>query len=233
MIDSFVSIDLETTGLNPKTDRIMEIGAVKITEGVETASFHTFVNPHRTPEDRVLALTGITPEDLRGAPDIEEVLPELMEFLGDDVLVGHRILFDYSFLKKAALDQKKSFEKKGLDTLRIARVYLPELEKKTLEYLCNHFEIPHRAHRALDDARATAYLYGILVEKFYGEKEQLFCPAPLICNIKRDTPITVAQKEQLARLMARHNLPVDGDIEKLTRSEASRIIDKILQEYGR
>ncbi len=233
MTDSYVCIDLETTGLNPKTDKIMEIGAVKVENGVEVQCYQTFINPGRKPEERVLELTGITLSDLEGAPYIEEVLPELLAFLGDSVLVGHRIIFDYSFLKKAALDHKLEFQKKGLDTLRMARVYLPDVEKKTLEYLCNYYEIPHRAHRALDDARATSRLYQILAEKFYQDTEALFRPEPLICNIKRDTPATRAQKEQLSRLVAYHGLELQADIEKMTRSEASRTIDKILLKFGR
>lgn len=233
MTDSYVCIDLETTGLNPKTDKIMEIGAVKVEKGVEVQCYQTFINPGRKPEERVLELTGINLSDLEGAPYIEDVLAELLDFLGDSVLVGHRIIFDYSFLKKAALDQKLEFQKSGLDTLRMARVYLPDVEKKTLEYLCNYFEIPHRAHRALDDARATSRLYQILLEKFYQDTEVLFRPEPLICNIKRDTPATRAQKEQLARLVAQHGLELQADMEKMSRSEASRTIDKILLKFGR
>lgn len=238
-IDSYVSIDLETTGLNPKRDKIIEIGAVKIREGGEVAHFSTLINPGRTLEPRIVELTGIRDEDLIHAPDIKEVLPELLAFLGEDVLLGHRIAFDYSFVKKAALDAKKEFQASGVDTLQIARICLPEVEKKNLEYLCRYFQIPHRAHRALDDARATGLLYEILAQRYGDAYQTSFRPVPLICKLKRDTPATKAQKEQLQRLLVQHQLrPGEGaipvpDIEKLTRSEASRLIDQILAKYGR
>lgn len=235
MIRSYISIDLETTGLNPKRDKIIEIGAVKVIDGVEQAQFSTFVNPGRRLEERITELTGITQELLTDAPDMEEVLPELLEFVENLPWVGHRILFDYSFLKKAAADQRreKEMEKEALDTLRMARCYLPELEHKTLGYLCEHYGIPLQAHRALEDARAASRLYQCLLEQFYREEEKLFIPEKLHYAVKRDTPATKPQKERLYRLIEQHKLIVDYDVEKLTRSEASRCTDKILAEYGR
>lgn len=233
MINSYVCIDLETTGLNPKLDKIIEIGAVKVIDGQKVAIFSTFVNPGRKLEERIIQLTGITQKQVDMAPEIEQVLPELIAFLEDLPLLGHRILFDYSFLKKAAVNQKYAFEKVGIDTLRIARVFLPQLEHRTLEYLCKYYEIPHTAHRAIGDAEATCQLYHILVEKYYTQDGRIFEPQPLIYSVKKETPATKPQKERLCRLIEQHNLMVDYDIEKLTRSEASRYTDLILAKYGR
>ncbi len=244
MTDSFVCVDLETTGLNPKTDKIIEIGAVKVVNGVETDFFSTFVNPGRRLDEHITQLTGIRDEDLTDAPYIQEVLPELLAFLEGQVWLGHRVIFDYSFVKKAALDAKLPLRALGIDTLQLARKYLPEAEKKNLEYLCEYFQIPHKAHRALDDARATVKLYEILCEKFEGMQHlqeepevgavpSLFSPKLLVCNIKRDTPATKAQKEQLCRLLSLHKLELGADVEQMSRSEAGRTIDKILAKYGR
>lgn len=233
MINSYVCIDLETTGLNPKTDRIIEIGAVKVVEGRIADTFSTYVNPGRKLEERIVELTGIAQEQVDDAPEIIQVLPGLVAFLEDYPLLGHRILFDYSFLKKAAVNQKISFEKQGIDTLRIARCFLPELEKRSLEFLCKHYEIPHHAHRALADAEATSVLYQKLAEQFYEKDSKPFEPVTLNYNAKKETPITKPQKERLYRLIAQHNLTVDYDVEKLTRSEASRYTDKIYEKYGR
>ena len=131
-----------------------------------------------------------------------------------------------------------SFEREGIDTLKIARKYLPDLESRSLGYLCGYYGIQHSAHRALHDARATAALYRKLTESFYDQEEaegdkSLFRPKRLRHNVKRDTPATKAQKEQLYKLADRHKLIIEYDIEKLTRSEASRRIDRILAEYGR
>ena len=233
MITSYVCVDLETTGLNPKYEKIIEIGAVKVVEGEVIDTFSTFVNPGRKLEERITELTGICQEQVDGAPYIEEVLPQFLEFCGDFALLGHRILFDYSFLKKAAVNQKLSFEKKGLDTLRIARRFLAELPHRTLPYLCEYYGIPHQAHRALHDAEATCRLYQILQENYYKEDEDCFKPQALIYQVKKETPITKSQKERLLRILDQHKLTIDVDIDKLTRSEASRITDKILAKYGR
>jgi DNA polymerase-3 subunit alpha (Gram-positive type) len=227
MITSYVSIDLETTGLNPKLDKIIEIGAVKVIEGEVRGTYHTYINPGRKLEERIIELTGIEQKQVDEAPGIEEVFPELVEFLGDLTLLGHRILFDYSFLKKAAVNMKMTFEKQGIDTLRIARCFLPQLEHRTLPYLCEYYQIEHDAHRALADAEATSRLYEILCEAFYGQDERIFKPEQLHYAVKKDTPATKAQKEQLYRVIAQYNLVVDYDVEKLTRSEASRTLDKI------
>ena len=238
MIDSYVCIDLETTGLNPKSDKIIEIGVVKVENKEIVREWETLVNPGRKLEERIVELTGIHDEQLSLAPDIEEVLPGLLEWIGDDILLGHSILFDFSFVKKVAVNRKMTFEKEGIDTLKIARKYLTELESRSLPCLCRHYGINHSAHRALHDAKATVELYRKLAEQFYDLEERegdksLFRPKKLCYQVKRDTPVTIPQKEQLYKLVDRHKLIIDYDIEKLTRSEASRQIDRLLAEYGR
>lgn len=232
MITSYVSIDLETTGLNPKLDKIIEIGGVKVIDGKITERFHTYVNPGRKLEERIVELTGIRQEQVDGAPDIADVFPALEEFLGDLPMLGHRILFDYSFLKKAAVNLKRPFEKQGIDTLRIARCFLPQLEHRTLTYLCEYYHIAHDAHRASADAEATSCLYDILCREFYHKEESIFQPRQLMYKVKKDTPATNAQKEQLYRLISLHKLEIDYHVEKLSRSEASRILDKIRASLG-
>lgn len=238
MTDSFVCIDLETTGLDPKRDKIIEIGAVKVERGEITGEWETFVNPERKLEERIVELTGIRDEQLAEAEKIANILPELFDFLEDKALLGHCVLFDFSFLKKAAVNERMTFERTGIDTLKIARKYLKDLESRSLESLCRHYGISHNAHRALEDARATVRLYQKLSEEFYKKEEEageksLFCPKPLLYQAKRDTPLTIPQKEQLYKLLDKHKLIVDYEVESLTRSEASRKIDRILAEYGR
>lgn len=233
MIDSYVCLDLETTGLDPKIDKIIEIGAVRVRDGAIDAVMETFINPGRALGERITELTGIVDGQLDDAPDISEMLPELLDFIGDDVLLGHSVLFDYSFVKKAAVNEKLTFEKNGIDTLKLARKFLPDLESRSLEFLCRHFEIEHSAHRAIADAKATLALYKRLAELFYDGHEADFKPVPLRYHVKIETPVTIPQKNQLYKLLDRHKLKVDYNVEKLTRSEASRIIAQLLAEYGR
>lgn len=232
---NYICIDLETTGLNPKHDKIIEIGAVKVRDGKVAEVFETFVNPGRRLEERITELTGITDEQLKDAPDITEVLPALLDFAGEDVLLGHSVLFDYSFIKKAAVNQKCTFERQGIDTLKIARRYLTELPSRSLDMLCNHYGIAHQAHRALADAKATCELYDKLWEEF-GERDdalKIFEPVGLHYQVKRDTPATPAQKERLYKLILKHRITVEYELDKLTRSEASRYTDLLLAKYGR
>lgn len=236
MTDTFVCIDLETTGLRPKYDKIIEIGAIRVDEGVVTGEWASLVNPGRKLEERIVELTGIRDEQLAEAKKVSDVLPDLLAFMGERPLLGHCLHFDFAFLKRAAVGEKLTFERQGIDTLKIARKYLKELESRSLGALCKHYGIPHKAHRALDDARATTALYGKLVEAFYekesaeGEKN-LFVPRQLHHPIKRDTPITIPQKEQLYKLLDKHKLVVDYEVESLTRSEATRKIHQLLAEY--
>lgn len=238
MTDSYICIDLETTGLDPKRDKIIEIGAVRVEDNVITAEWQSFVNPGKKLEERIVKLTGIRDEQLADAPKIGQLLPKLFDFAGDRILLGHSVLFDFSFIKKAAVNERMTFERQGIDTLKIARKYLPDLESRSLAYLCQYYEIPHNAHRALEDAKATVELYRKLTENFYdketaeGEKS-LFRPRPLLYQAKRDTPLTIPQKEQLYKLVDKHKLIVEYEIESLTRSEASRKIDQLLAKYGR
>ena len=232
MIDTYIVIDLETTGLSAKMNKIIEIGAVKFAGGKEIEVFSSYVNPGVGLPKRIVELTGITDADVKDAPDMEDILEELDAFLGGEVLVGHNLMFDYSFLKKAFSFKKKSFEKNGIDTLRIARTCLPQEEHKGLGDLCRLYDIPIIAHRAVGDARATGLLYWKLLEEF-GEKEELkhcFEPKPLVCQVKKDSPATIAQKGLLYKLHTQYNILPDYDVEKLTKSEASRHIDRILSE---
>ena len=232
MLTSYICIDLETTGLNPKRDKIIEIGAVKVVDGVEAGVFSSFVNPGRKLEDRIVALTGIQDKDLYDAPVINDVFCELMLFMEEYPLVGHSVLSDFSFLKKAAVDLKLQFERQAVDTLKIARKYLPNLESRSLESLCDHYQIPHRPHRALEDAKATVLLYQKLLERYYQEEESVFQPQSLHFKVKRDQPASARQKEKLYRMQEILAITLEADIELLSRSEASRLTDNLLATYG-
>ena len=230
MIKDYVCVDVETTGLNPKEDKIIEIGAVKVQNGEITERFQSFINPGRKLDVRIAALTGITDEMLMDAPQAKEVIISFKAFCGELPIMGHNLSFDYAFIKRAMVNEKLTFEKQGMDTLKIARKYLSGLESRSLEFLCKHFDIAHTAHRALGDAEATCILYGRLCELFYeqatAEGSTVFMPAPLLCNMKRDKPITIAQKEQVVRYCDRLGITLNKDVNVMSRGEASRFIEK-------
>jgi DNA polymerase-3 subunit alpha (Gram-positive type) len=127
------------------------------------------------------------------------------------------------------------FNRKGIDTLRIARACLPELESRALPSLCNYFGISLQAHRALHDARATHEVYQILCKEF-GEKEEiskLFEPRDLVYQVKRQRPITMHQKERITRFVQQYGIDFDIEIDSLTKNEADRRMDLWKLQYGK
>jgi DNA polymerase-3 subunit alpha (Gram-positive type) len=231
---TYIAIDLETTGLNPKLNKIIEIGAIKIINGKEAGEFQTFVNPYQQLPEEITKLTGITDEDLENAPGIETVIREFLEFAGDLPLVGHQVIFDYSFLKKAAVNQRLSFEREGIDTLKLARKFMPAEEKKNLRAACEYFGIvPIESHRALADAKAANQLL-LELEKHYGtENPRAFLPEKLNYKVKKEQPASKRQKEHLQDLLKYHRISLTVQIDHLSKNEISRITDKIIGQYGR
>lgn len=235
MITSYVCVDVETTGLSAKADKLIEIGAIKVIDGNIVDRFHSFLQPGRPVGAHIEALTGITDQMLEGAPLAAEVMPRFHTFCGDLPLLGHNLIFDYAFLKKGMTNENLSFEKEGIDTLRIARKYLPDLESRKLSFLCQHFAIEHTAHRALGDAEATNILYQRLCALF-GEKDALeganvFLPKALLYNVKKEQPITIAQKEQIQRYLKVLDITLEQDLDLMTRAEASRFMQKHYPQY--
>ena len=228
----YVALDLETTGLDPKKDKIIEIGAVKVIGGKETDSFSAFVNPGRRLDERVSELTGIEDSDLKNAPQAAEILPKLLEFIGDLPLLGHSILFDYSFIKKASVNAGLSFDRDGIDTLRISRACCPDLNSKRLLDMCAHYGIELNAHRALNDARASHLLFLKLESEFSEKYPELFKPAALVYKTKKESPVREREKKRLKELVKKHNVDCPYDIDSMTRNEASRYYDKLRAEIG-
>lgn len=240
MRQHYVVLDLEMTGLNAKRDKIIEIGAVRVKDGQLAGTYRTLVNPGRSLTEPVKQLTGIQDEDLKDAPYIDEVMKDFLSFAGTECLVGHSILFDYSFLKRAAVNLGYSFERDGIDTLKIARKCLKDLPCKSLPSLCSHFGIAYAPHRALEDAMAAYHLYQRLCMEFEkGEYAACFEPKPLIYKVKKESPATKIQIRQIMRLLENQGLtdfytkpdsPQYVNIDKLTRNEASRFVDTILHK---
>lgn len=230
----YVTLDLETTGLEPKKDRIIEIGAVKVRDGQVVEEFGTLVNPQMEISRRITELTGISNAMVEGKPCIREIIGQLVEFCGDLPLLGHNIRFDYSFVKHSAVNCGMTFEKKGMDTLKLARVLLPDLPSKSLQSLRVYYKLEQEeAHRALEDARTTYLLYERLREEFAEKYSELFCPQELVYKVKKQGPITQAQKRYLQDLVKYHKIDLRMEADSLTKNEASRLIDTILGTYGK
>ena len=232
--DSYVAVDLETTGLDPKKERIIEIGAVRVEMGEITARFSTFVNPRMELEPRIVDLTGIEDSMLSGAPEIGEIIGRVLEFCGEFPLLGHHVIFDYSFLKRAAINAGCSFDRAGIDTLKLARRFMPEEEKKNLAAACAYFGVKQEtAHRALSDAISAHLLYQTMRKLHFQEAPEAFAAKPLIYKVKKEQPASKMQKEVLRELVKYHRINLSVQIDSLSRNEVSRITDKIISQYGR
>ena len=163
--DMYVVFDLETTGFSPIKDRIIEIGAVKVEHGVITDKFSTFVNPKVPIPFQITQLTSITDQMVMGAPDIETVLPQFLEFIGDAALVAHNASFDVSFIEQNCRYQDIQPDFTSVDTVSMARILLPTLSKYKLNVVANALHISlENHHRAVDDAGATAEIFVKFVE---------------------------------------------------------------------
>lgn len=160
--ETYVILDVETTGINHHTDRITEIAAVKFLNGAELDRFETLVNPGMPIPPGVTRITGITDADVRDAPALAEVLPGLIEFLGDLPIVAHNAPFDMSFLSDACMDAGLAMQNDSIDTLKLAREAFPGLASYKLEYLKEFFELNSEpSHRALADVNTTAELLAL------------------------------------------------------------------------
>ena len=124
-IKNYTVIDLEMTGLSAKNDKIIEIGAARVRGGEIVDTISILVNPKQHIPQRVQELTGITDSDVENAADMDEAVDNLLNFIGDDIILGQNVTFDYSFLKKAAVNNNLVFPSAGIDTLKMARRILP------------------------------------------------------------------------------------------------------------
>ncbi|SEM20735.1 DNA polymerase-3 subunit alpha [Paenisporosarcina quisquiliarum] len=156
----YIVFDVETTGLSATYDKIIELAAVKMQNGNIIDKFERFVNPHHALSATTIELTGITDEMVRNAPEIEQVIKDFYEFIGDGIIVAHNASFDMGFLyegyRRTGIDH---FNHPVIDTLELARFLHPEMKSHRLGTLTKKFNIElTQAHRAIFDCEATGYL---------------------------------------------------------------------------
>ncbi|EOT27804.1 DNA polymerase III, alpha subunit, Gram-positive type [Eubacterium sp. 14-2] len=158
--DTYVVFDLETTGFSPINNRIIEIGAVKVSGGKIAERFSTFVNPQVPIPFKIEELTGIRDDMVLNAPVIEKALPEFLEFCRGAIMVAHNAGFDMSFISKNCQRQKLPCEYTVIDTVALARVLLPHLNRFKLDTVAKALKISlENHHRAVDDAACTAEIF--------------------------------------------------------------------------
>lgn len=161
----YVSLDIETTGLNSDRDEVLEIGAVRFRGDHTYEEFNVLVNPGCPIPYKIQQLTGILPEDIQDAPPISAVTADLKRFVGDNPVIGHNINFDLGFLRKHGILQANT----GIDTFELASILLPHASIYSLSALLAYLDIPPpddgQAHRALDDAQMARQLFEALLDQ--------------------------------------------------------------------
>lgn len=188
----YVAFDLETTGLSPEQDQIIEIGAVKIRDSRIIGKYNCILHPEVPVSDFIINLTGISREMLKHGIPLKD----------------------------------------GVDTLTAARKLLRGLPNKKLETLCAHYDyINQAAHRAYDDALATAVVFEQMKKEFPEERDA-FLPRQLQYRVRKERPITEKQKRYLKELMKYHTIKDNVNVDMMTQSEASKKIDSIILNYG-
>ena len=228
--EDFCIIDLETTGLNPAYDSIIEIGAIKYSNGKALDSFHSLINPEEEIPDFITDITGITDDMVADAPKIGEILPSFCQFLGDSVIVGHNVNFDINFLYDCyqyylGMPLKNNF----VDSLRVARKLYPDLPHHRLQDLLKLFNFDTDGlHRAMGDCQATFRCYDalkrIVFERYrtLEEFQQYFKRDFKAADIHGD-----ASKNDPECLFYKKYCVFTGKLEELSRKEAMKIVADI------
>lgn len=157
---TFICFDIETTGLSAARDKITEIGAVKVENGVITDTFSTFANPEMPIPQKITQLTGITDDMVNDAPSQSEAVGAFLEFAGDNVLVAHNAPFDTSFIAKACEDMGREYNYTSIDTVAISRAILTDIKNCKLDTVAKFLRLgDFNHHRATDDAEMLARIF--------------------------------------------------------------------------
>jgi predicted DnaQ family exonuclease/DinG family helicase len=247
---NFVALDLETTGLDAKADRIIEIGAVRFVNGEPKEEYSTFVNPKMPIPVHITRLTGITDENVANAPAFEKIAPALSEFIADMPICGHQIDFDINFLneefKRMALP--KVFVQQ-IDTALISRIVRLPITRYTLKAVANALGVPLvNAHRALDDARASGNVALGLLPKLaqipVAVRAVMAHAAPpsvvkhfLVKSLEKESyslDLSPAQLPKPPKKLSPEDPPVPVDVDAVGRAfEPGGILSQIMKGYTR
>ena len=162
---TYCVLDLETTGLSFRTEKITEVGIMKIKDGEVIDEFSCFVNPEKPIPQKVVEVTNITDDMVKDAETIDKVFPKILEFVGDSILVAHNADFDIGFLKYSAKELGYTLDNTYIDTLRLAKDLFPDFKKYKLGIIADKLGITVEvAHRALDDVDTTVKVFNVMIK---------------------------------------------------------------------
>ena len=196
---TYCVLDLETTGFSAVTEKITEVGIMKVKDGKVIDEFSCFVNPEKHIPERVTEVTNITDEMVKDAETIDKVFPKILEFIKDSVLVAHNAPFDMGFLKQNAKTLGYEFDYTYIDTLSLAKDLFPDYKKYKLGKIAENLGIKVEvAHRALDDVDTTVKVFKVMLDmlKKRGAKK--------VEDIDEVSSTEEAKKEEYKKLKTYH-----------------------------
>ena len=235
LFDDYVVLDLETTGMIPTLDEVIEAAALRIRNGAIVDSFQSLIKPRYEIDDFITDLNGITNEMVADAPSIEEVAPKLFEFVGDDPIIGHNVSFDLGFL-----NQIECLENIHGDTMHLARKVFPDIKNHKLETLTDYLNLSQNEHRSLADCTATFELYERLkkeladrsltikdlYKKNYEKKKATWDPQNYSQSDKCEIDLSSIESDPDNYFYGIHCC-FTGKLEKLTRMDAWQLLSQI------
>ncbi|MFR5048695.1 MAG: exonuclease domain-containing protein [Faecalispora sporosphaeroides] len=223
---SYTVIDLETTGLDPQWNDIIEFGALRVEDSVVVDRFSSLVNPGYEIDDFITELTGITNEMLSTAPDINNVLQKFLDFIGDSIVIGHNVNFDINFIYDTCIEiLHKPFKNNFIDTMRLSRRLFPQERHHRLCDLIDRFCVSDTIeHRALADAEQTnrCYLYMKQYMEDNGFDIKSILPTKNTFSAK-DIQASTNEFDETSPIYAKVFV-FTGTLERMTRKEAMQIV---------
>ncbi len=160
MVDDYVVFDLETTGLEASTCEIIEIGALKYKNNELVDEFSVLIKPKNSIPEIITKITGIDDNLVKNEESIESIMPKFLDFIGDYALVAHNSNFDLGFIEETLKKLNMSIPyNKNIDTLELAKIYIPKAYNHKLETLKKFFRLDYGSHRSIDDCKTTNYVY--------------------------------------------------------------------------
>ena len=196
---TYCVLDLETTGISITTEKITEVGIMKVKNGEVIDEFEIFVNPEKPIPQRVVEVTNITDEMVKDAETIDKVFPKILEFVGDSIIVAHNASFDVGFLKHNAKLLGYEFNNTYIDTLPLAKDLFPDLKKYKLGKIADSLGIEvDVAHRALADVDTTVKVFNVMLKKL---KDKGINTVDEIDSATKDSE---AQKEEFKKQRSYH-----------------------------
>lgn len=224
ILDDYTVFDLETTGLSSNFDSIIEIGLVRVRNNEIVDRYTSLINPGVVINDYITSITGITNEILEDAPEIMDLKDEIIDFIGNDILVGHNTSFDVAFLQK---ELEQEFDNEYIDTLQFSRKLYKELDHHRLSDMTEYLGITKNEHRSISDCLATKELYDCIKNKINNDNlniDSLFAKRKHKngININEIKPEDYEIDED--NFFYRKHVVFTGKLERLLRKDAMQLV---------